>query len=116
MNNVADHYTYRVHWSPEDDLYVGTVAELPSLSWLASDQSAAFAGIQRAARETVSDIEADGDPVPPALADREYSGKFMVRVPPEVHRQLVIEAAEQNVSLNRLAASRLVRASRVWPV
>jgi len=110
MSNIAEHYTYRVHWSPEDDLFIGTVAELPSLSWLASDQSEAFAGIQRLAVETVTDLDADGDQVPPALADREYSGKFMVRVPPEVHRQLVIDAAEQNVSLNRLAASRLVRA------
>jgi len=91
-------------------MYVGTVAELPSLSWLAPSQAAAFAGIYRVASETVTDLEADGDLVPEALADREYSGKFMVRVPPEVHRQLVIEAAEQNVSLNRLAASRLVRA------
>ena len=110
MSNVAEHYTYRVHWSPEDDLFVGTVAELPSLSWLAPDQTEAFLGIRLAAIETVSDLESDGDPVPPALADRVYSGKFMVRVPPEVHRQLVVEAAEQNVSLNRLASSRLVRA------
>jgi len=110
VSSIAEHYTYRVHWSPEDDLYVGTVAELPSLSWLASDRTDAFDGIQRAASETVADLLADGDPVPPALADRKYSGKFMVRVPPEVHRQLVIEAAEQDVSLNRLASSRLVRA------
>jgi len=110
MNQIADHYTYRVHWSPEDDLFVGTVAEFPSLSWLAADQLDAFAGIQRLASETITDLGADGDPVPAALADRNYSGKFVVRVPPEVHRQLVIEAAEQNVSLNRLAAARLVRA------
>ena len=110
MSNIAEHYTYRVHWSPEDEMFVGTVAELPSLSWLDADQMEAFAGIYRVVSETVADLEADGDPVPSALADREYSGKFMVRVPPEVHRQLVIEAAEQNVSLNRLAAARLVRA------
>ena len=110
MSSAAQHYTYRVHWSPEDEMFVGTVAELPSLSWLSVDQLEAFAGIYRIAAETVADLESDGDAVPDALADREYSGKFMVRVPPEAHRQLVIEAAEQNVSLNRLATSRLVRA------
>ena len=31
--NVVEHYTYRVRWSSEDGEYVGTVAELPSLSW-----------------------------------------------------------------------------------
>ncbi len=39
--------------------------------------------------------------------DRTYSGKFVARVPPELHRQLVIEAADQHVSLNRLISSRL---------
>ncbi|MGA2466873.1 MAG: toxin-antitoxin system HicB family antitoxin, partial [Thermodesulfobacteriota bacterium] len=38
---------------------------------------------------------------------RRYSGKFMVRVPPEVHRNLAIRAAEAGVSLNRLASSKL---------
>jgi len=50
---------------------------------------------------------ADGEVLPKAIADRSYSGKFMVSVTPEVHRQLAPDAAEQNVSLNRLAASRL---------
>jgi predicted HicB family RNase H-like nuclease len=31
----------------------------------------------------------------------------MVRVPPEVHRQLAVEAAEAGVSLNRLASAKL---------
>lgn len=30
-----------------------------------------------------------------------------VRIPPEVHRRLVIEAEEQNVSLNRLVSAKL---------
>jgi predicted HicB family RNase H-like nuclease len=34
-------------------------------------------------------------------------GRFHVRVPPELHRQLVLDAAEQHVSLNRLVSSRL---------
>jgi hypothetical protein len=35
--SVAEHYTYRVAWSAEDESFVGTVAELPSLSWLAEN-------------------------------------------------------------------------------
>ncbi len=41
------------------------------------------------------------------LASKNYSGKFMVRVPPDVHRALAIKAAEAGVSLNRLASSKL---------
>lgn len=109
---TADHYTYRVRWSPEDEEYLGTVAELPSLSWLAKDPSEAFAGIHALATDTVQDMLNTGEQPPQAIADRTYSGKFMVRVPPEVHRKLTIEAAEQNVSLNRLVSARLSRPNR----
>ncbi len=39
-------------------------------------------------------MTANNEAVPEPLALRPYSGKFMVRVPPELHRQLAIEAAE----------------------
>ena len=51
--------------------------------------------------------EKNGESAPEPLATKKYSGKFMVRVPPETHRRLVVEAAEAGVSLNRLVASRL---------
>lgn len=44
-------------------------------------------------------------PVP--LADKQFSGRFQTRVPPELHRRLALEAAEQNVSLNRLVDLKL---------
>jgi len=44
---------------------------------------------------------------PEPLACRKFSGKFMVRVPPDVHRDLTVEAAEAGVSLNRLATVKL---------
>ena len=39
----------------------------------------------------------------------EEDGKFMVRIPPEVHRRLATQAAESGVSLNRIASSKLAR-------
>jgi predicted HicB family RNase H-like nuclease len=52
-------------------------------------------------------MQRTGEPVPSAIAGKNYSGKFMVRIPPEVHRKLAIQAAESGVSLNRLASSKL---------
>lgn len=107
MARHADHYTYRVRWSGEDTAFVGTVAEFPSLSWAEESQSSAFEGIRTLVADVLEDMAEQGETAPEAIADRSYSGKFMVRVPPEVHRQLALDAAEQNVSVNRLAASRL---------
>ncbi|MFH7327057.1 type II toxin-antitoxin system HicB family antitoxin [Desulfurivibrio sp. C05AmB] len=102
-----DHYTYRVTWSEEDREYVGLCAEFPSLSWLASSPEKALRGIRGVVAEVVADLEKTGETVPEPLAGRRFSGKFMVRVPPEVHRQLAIQAAEAKVSLNRLATIKL---------
>ena len=102
-----DRYTYRVTWSDEDAEYVGLCAEFPSLSWLASSPEAALKGIRRVVAQAVEDMEAHGERTPQALALRHFSGHFVVRVPPETHRRLTLEAAENRVSLNRLASARL---------
>lgn len=104
----AEHYAYRVQWSAEDNGYIGTVAEFPSLSWFGDEQFDAFVGIRGLVIDVLEDMEANGETPPVPLAERVYSGKFMVRIPPEQHRSLALQAAEQHISLNRLAASRLV--------
>jgi len=103
----ADHYTYRVTWSPEDEEYAGLCAEFPSLSWLAQTHEEAFSGIRALAADCVADMEANDEAPPAPFADRTYSGRFVVRVPPETHRALAIRAAEEGVSLNRLVSARL---------
>jgi len=50
-------------------------------------------------------------PVPEPQADEEYSGRFMVRVPRSLHRQLVQTADRQGVSLNAYCMAVLAQAS-----
>ncbi len=102
-----DRYTYRVTWSEDDTEYVGLCAEFPSLSWLAATPEAALKGVRKMVAEVVQDMEANKEVVPEPIACRRYSGKFMVRIPPEVHRSLAIQSAESRVSLNRIVSSKL---------
>jgi predicted HicB family RNase H-like nuclease len=102
-----DRYTYRVTWSEEDNEHVGLCAEFPSLSWLAGTPEAALKGIRKVVADVVADLEAQGEALPEPLATKQYSGKFMVRVPPDLHRRLALEAAEAGVSLNRIASAKL---------
>lgn len=101
------HYTYRVTWSPEDGEHVALCAEFPSLSWLAKTPEAALKGIQKVAADAVTDMRASGEAVPEPLAEKHYSGEFRIRIPPQLHRSLALAAAEQGVSLNRLASAKL---------
>jgi predicted HicB family RNase H-like nuclease len=103
----VDHYTYRVTWSAEDGEHVGLCAEFPSLSWLAKTPEAALKGIRQVTAELVADLQAAGEAVPMPLAEKRYSGEFRARIPPQVHRALAMQAAEQGVSLNRLASAKL---------
>ena len=103
-----DRYTYRVIWSEEDGEYVGLCAEFPSLSWLASSPESALKGIRKVVAEVVEDMKKEGEKIPEPIVLKRYSGKFMVRVPPDLHRGLAIEAAEAGVSLNRLVSAKLI--------
>ncbi len=106
-----DHYTYRVTWSAEDNEHVGLCVEFPSLSWLAKTPEEALKGIRNTVAEAVKDMRVSGETVPSPLAEKHYSGEFRVRIPPEVHRALATQAAEQGVSLNRLASAKLASTS-----
>jgi predicted HicB family RNase H-like nuclease len=103
------HYTYRVIWSEEDGEFVGLCAEFPSLSHLDETQVGALCGIGALVAEVVTDMQANGETPPTPIADRHYSGRFQVRVTPELHRRLAIRAAEANVSLNRIVSDQLAK-------
>lgn len=102
----ADKYTYRVTWSEDDQEFVGLCAEFPSLSWLEEKQEDAFNGIRSLVADVLQDMEQNNEKIPVPLALASFSGKFVTRMPAELHRALAIEAAEQGVSLNRLVVER----------
>jgi len=104
---ATDHYTYRISWSDEDQEFVATCAEFPSLSHLAGSQIAAIEGLRALVVDVVADMGSTGETPPEPLAERRFSGEFVTRVPGELHRLLAIEAAEAGVSLNRLVSCKL---------
>jgi predicted HicB family RNase H-like nuclease len=67
----------------------------------------ALAGMVQLVKDVVVDMTANGEPIPEPLAEKQYSGKFQVRIPPQQHRMLAIRAAEEGVSLNRYISAKL---------
>ncbi|STC69774.1 transposase for insertion sequence element [Corynebacterium pilosum] len=57
-------YTYQTSWSEEDQEYVSTVAEFPSLSWLDADRQEAEQGLIDLVAEATEDMEASGETIP----------------------------------------------------
>jgi predicted HicB family RNase H-like nuclease len=101
------HYAYRVTWSAEDNEFVATCVEFPSLSWLASSKIKAIEGLEQLLHEVIGDMEEQGEEVPQPYSERGYSGKFNVRVGESLHRALATHAAEDGMSLNQYVVRKL---------
>ena len=107
MAELIDRYTYRVFWSDEDEEYVGLCAEFGLLSHLDDTPERALTGIRELVSHAIQLNLEEDIAVPEPLSTRRYNGTITLRVPPETHRALAMDAAEAGVSMNRLAAERL---------
>ena len=85
--------------------------ELPGCLSQGETVEEALAMIREAQRLWIEVALEDGIPIPqPGPDDHHYTGKFMVRVPRDLHRALVVAAETQDVSLNLFIATALARA------
>lgn len=66
---MSDDYAYRSTWSAEDEEYVGSCAEFPSLSWLAPTSDEALEGIREMVVGCVEDMRAHGEEPPQVRAE-----------------------------------------------
>ena len=82
-------------------------AEFPSLSYLADTPANDVSALQNLVDEMIVDMQNNNEPIPQPLSERQYSGKFNIRIPPALHRALAIEAAENQISMNRLISNKL---------
>lgn len=104
------HYPLNIFWSDEDEGFIAEVPDLPGCAaWGATEADAA-----REARDAIAAwlqaAAAAGRAIPRASTAAplsRYSGRFVVRVPRSLHARLAREAAQQGVSLNQWAASKL---------
>lgn len=109
--HAVSHYTYRVAWSSEDDEFVATVAEFPSLSWLAASQFGALDGLRALLADVVVDMVEQSEDVPEPFSERSFSGKFNLRLGEKLHRDVALQAAEEHLSINQWVVRKLMAAS-----
>lgn len=95
-------YMVHVRWSEEDKAYVAEVPELPGCATHGSTYESAIKNAQDAIVSWIEGARESGYPIPEPLAVKRFSGKFIARIDPELHRTLVIKAKESGKTLNRL--------------
>src|SRR3989304_1845299 len=98
-------YPVTIHAAPEGG-YLAEIEDLPGCLAQGETLNEAYELIEIARRMWMDSAYEDGWDIPlPRTERREYSGKFNVRVPKDLHRKLDQLAEKEGVSLNQFLVS-----------
>lgn len=96
----SEKYSYETSWSEQDAAFIARVQEFPSLAAHGESPEQALGELRSLVAFVLEELREEGSPIPIPLSLRDYSGRFNVRIPPELHRALVLDATRANMSLN----------------
>lgn len=99
-------YPYRVE-PDEDGGYVIVFPDLPGCMTQVEDAAEIGPAAKEIRELWLETAQAHGMTIPPPTPSSSYSGKFVVRVPRTLHRDLAESAAREHVSLNQYVATLL---------
>ena len=102
IKKLASHYVKIVEWSDEDKCFVGLCPELFAGGCHGSVQVKVYAELTAMAEEAVEDRLAERRKLPSPVAAQKFSGKFLFRPGPELHRALSVRAYREGKSLNQV--------------
>jgi len=107
---AAARYLKIVEWSDADGCFVGSAPPLIGQCCHGKDETKVYAELCRIVEELIETLAADGDELPEPLAAKKFSGKFVLRVEPALHRRLAAKALAAGESLNSFCTGALVKA------
>jgi predicted HicB family RNase H-like nuclease len=92
-----------VEWSPEDGCYVGSAPPLVGRCCHGDDEADVFRQLCAIVEDWLEIHRREGRPLPKSLVGKRFSGKFQLRLGPNLHRLLALRAASADRSINDLA-------------
>lgn len=114
MKKIYKHSQYKylinIYWSEKDHVYVAEVPELPGCATHGNTVPQAATRIHDAIEEWIESARETKYPIPEPLSTKRYSGKFVARIAPELHRTLAVKAVQKRKSLNGLVEELLKEA------
>lgn len=92
-HELIDKYSYRVEWPEEDGIHIARCFEFTSLM---------------AHGDTIEWMNEEDEKIPEPFGLKKYKGNLTLRVPAEVHKNLVIKSVEEGVSVNQYIPSKIL--------
>lgn len=94
----------------EEGDFLAHLVEMPNISAFASTPVKAIAELAQAWEGVKESYRKHNQPIPEAPGQKQYSGRFNVRIDKRVHKALAVEAVQFGISLNALVAQKLAAA------
>ena len=107
---LARRYLKVIEWSDEDNCYIGSAPPIIGQCCHGKTESEVLVQLTTIVEEWIEIYLKDDRPLPEGTANKSYSGKFIVRVKPEVHKNAALKAAARGESLNQFIAVALAEA------
>ena len=101
-----DKYLKIVEWCEKDNCYVGSVPGWIGKCCHGDKEEDVYKELCQIVDEWIEIYNSDNQPLPPAT-QKEYSGKFVLRTGPELHKTLTIRAISEGESLNKYVVKKL---------
>ena len=95
----AKRYLKVIEWDPDDGCYVGSAPPIIGQACHGATEAEVLRKLGPIVEEWVAIFISDGIPLPEATANRDFSGKFLVRLGPELHRKAAVHAMVRGQSL-----------------
>ena len=110
IKQLTARYTKYVEWSDGDRCFIGRCPELMLGGVHGHDEAKVYAELCTAVEEMIELIHADSDEMPLPMNKKRFSGKFVLRVQPALHRRLAAKALSAGESLNSYCVKTLRKA------
>lgn len=110
IKEQAARYAKFVEWSAEDKCFIGRCPELRLGGVHGNAEAKVYAELCEAVEGMIEALAQDGHELPAPLEKKEFSGKFVLRVAPALHRRLAAKALAAGESLNSYCVKTLVKA------
>lgn len=100
-------YLRVVEWSPEDRCFVGSAPPLIGRCCQGPSEASVLRRLKAVVEGWIRLRDAEGVVLPAPEGSGDYSGRFLLRVPPPVHQALALKARAAGMSLNSYCAEKL---------
>ena len=106
IRQLASRYPRVIEWSPEDNAFLGSAPPLVGHCCHGASEAQVASQLKTIVEDLCADVLSGVIPKP-KRPKKKFSGKFVVRLSPQLHKKLHLLSEARKESLNQFVAEKL---------